>query len=1001
MIRKIFSVLMIFFVAVVSAQAQNGTVSGNIIDSEGLPLIGANVVVKGTTTGSITDVDGNFTISNIPVGEQIIVASFIGYNNEERTVTIQDGQAANISFTLVEDMTQLDELIVIGYGTVKKEDKTGAVSTVTSKDFTQGAITSAQELVTGKIAGVQITSGGGAPGSGSTIRIRGGSSINASNDPLIIIDGVPIDNNDVSGMRNPLNTINPNDIETFTVLKDASATAIYGSRASNGVIIINTKSGKAGKMKIAYQSTMSVNTVTKTVGVLDATSYRETIQNAFPLNAGLMGDANTDWNKEIFNTSLSTNHNIALSGKTSFLPYRVSIGYDQSKGILKTSELDRITTSVNLNPSFFKDHLKVKANLKYMHVKNRFADEGAIGSAMTMDPTQTPINKELYGAYGGYYTWTDGGGPITIAPSNPLAQLNQESNIASVNRVITNIQLDYKLHFLPDFKMNLNIGGDYSFSDGEESKNAFSAWDAAAFLRGGDMHTYKQEKRNELLEYYAQFDKELSNIDSRFTILGGYSWQHFWKQDENHTYFNIEDNEGNYDRNPYQLEKTENYLVSFFSRFNYVLSEKYLLTATLRYDGSSKFKGDNQWGMFPSLALAWRINKENFLENISAISDLKLRLGYGVTGQQEINNQDYPALGIYSISQPTAGYLYVNSNTGNYERIETLVYRPAGYDENLKWEETKTYNIGLDYGLFNSRITGSIEGYFRKTIDLINEVPVPAGANFKNRITTNVGNTKNTGFELSVVGHVISTNDFNWKLGINGSYNNVEITKLTLVDDPDYIGVALGNITGGTGNTVQIHQVGQTPYSYFVYKQIYDANGNPIEGEYEDIDGDGNTNKDPDDLVIYNSPSPDLIFGLNSQLSYKEWDMSISGHGSIGNYVYNNVASNGAYTDRLVTNGQFLSNLTDDIYNTNFQRPQYLSDYYVQNASFFRLDNVTIGRNFKLQKLKGIDLRVYGSINNVFVLTGYEGIDPEVFDGLDNNTYPRPRVFLLGINMSF
>jgi iron complex outermembrane receptor protein len=1001
MIKKYLSVFMIFFATVTFVNAQTGTVVGTIVDGDGLPLIGANVVVKGTTVGTISNIEGEYELTGIPSGSQVLVSSFIGFSTMEMPVVIEANKSVSINFALIEDITSLDELIVIGYGVQKKQDKTGAVTTVSSKDFNQGSITSAQELVTGKIAGVQITSGGGAPGSGSTIRVRGGSSVNASNDPLIIIDGVPIDNDGVAGMRNPLNTINPNDIETFTVLKDASATAIYGSRASNGVIIINTKSGSEGQIKINYQGSVSLNTVTKTVGVLDADSYRETIKNAYPLYTSLMGDSNTDWNDEIFDNSISTNHTVAISGKTGFLPYRVSVGYDENNGILKTSELDRLTTSVNLNPSFFDDKLKVKANVKYMHVKNNFANDGAIGSAMTMDPTQIAYDMDTYSDYGGYYTWTDAGGPITIAPSNPLAQLEQKTNEANVNRLIGNVQLDYKLHFLPEVKLNLNLGGDYSFSDGQELTDALAAWDAAAFLRGGSIHNYKQEKRNELLEYYMSYDKEIPNLKSKFNILGGYSYQHFWSQDENHTFYNIPDSEGNVDSNPYDLDKTENYLVSFFGRFNYSLDEKYLLTGTMRYDGSSMFKGDNQWGLFPALAFAWRINKENFLEDVTALSDLKLRLGYGVTGQQEIDDNDYPALGTYTISQSTAGYLYYDENNGTYDRVETLVYRPNGYDENLKWEETTTYNIGIDYGLFADRFTGSLEAYYRKTIDLINSIPIAAGSNFTNYITTNVGNTKNTGIELSLVANVISTSDLNWKVGVNGAYNNVEVTKLTVVDDPDYIGVTHGSISGGTGNTVKIHQVGETPGSFFVYQQVYDNDGNPIEGEYEDLDGDGLTNNDTDDLRAYKSAAPDFILGFNTSLSYKKWDMALSGHGSFGNYVYNNVASNGAYTDRLVTSGQFLSNLTDDIYNTGFQRPQYLSDYYVQNASFFRVDNVTVGYNFKPLNFKDVRLRVYGSVNNVFVLTGYDGIDPEVYDGIDNNLYPRPRVFLLGVNMSF
>ncbi len=981
------------------AMAQTGTVKGSIQDTEGNPLIGANVIIKGTTTGTITDIDGNFELANVPQGEQTLVASFIGYLSEEKVVQIGGGGAASASFRLIEDITALDELVVIGYGTVKKEDATGAVEAISSKDFNKGAITSAQDLVTGKIAGVQITSGGGAPGSGSTIRVRGGSSLNASNDPLIIIDGIPIDNNSVSGMRNPLNTINPNDIETFTVLKDASATAIYGSRASNGVILITTKSGAEGKMKIEYSGNVSINTVPKTVEVLSPSAFRNTIEANFPLKAGKMGDASTVWADEIFSTTLSTAHNISLSGKAGFLPYRASVGYDVNDGILNTSQMNRVTASLNLSPSFFDDHLKVKTNMKYMNLQNQFADEGAIGAAIAMDPTQTPYDETAYADYGGYFTWVNASGdPYTTAPKNPVAMLEQRTNTASVNRFIGNAQVEYKLHFLPDLKLNLNVGADYSFSEGSEIIDADAAWNSGAFNRGGFTNDYRQEKRNEVLDFFAKFNRELPSLNSNFDIMAGYSWQHFWSENESDSYYAIADTEGNYSAG-YTLDRTENYLVSFFGRANYNLAQKYILTGTLRYDGSSRFVDENKWGLFPSAAFAWRMDQEDFLRNVGAISNLKLRLGVGVTGQQSITDSDYPAQGTYTLSNAeNASYVYYYQD-GTYTTSQ--MYRPDGYNAKLKWEETTTYNVGLDYGLYNDRFTGSLEVYSRYTDDLINTVTVPASANFKNTITSNVGTMKVQGLEFSLMTRVISTNDLVWKLGGNISVNQQEITKLTFTDDPDYIGVTLGNINGATGNTIKIHQVGQTPGSYYVYAQKYDANGMPIEGEYEDLNDNGYL--DDGDLRIYKSPVPTATYGINTSVSYKNWDLALAGHGSIGNYMYNNVASNNAYTDKLASN-VWLSNITSDIYNTNFQSntvSRYLSDYYVQKAGFFRLDNITLGYNFEPLKFKDVRLRVYGTVNNVFVLTPYEGLDPEVYDGIDNDVYPRPRIFMLGVNMSF
>jgi len=991
---KLFTSI-ISFLFVTLAHSQTGIVTGKVIDSNGETLIGASILVKGTLIGTIADLDGNYTLPDIPIGTQTIVVSFMGYSTKESTVQITDNSTTTIDFTLEEDTKQLEEFVVIGYGAVKKEDATGAIEAVTAKDFNQGSISSPQELITGKVAGVQITSAGGAPGSGSTIRIRGGASLNASNDPLIIIDGVPIDNNSVSGMRNPLNTINPNDIETFTVLKDASATAIYGSRASNGVIIITTKKGAEGKVHIEYQGNFSINEASNSVEVLNSKVFRNTIEKNYPLQTAKLGDSETDWANEIFNTTTSNSHSVSISGKKSFLPYRASIGYDMNNGILKTSSSDRFTAALNLNPKFFEDHLSVSLNTKYMKIQNQFADEVAIGEAIAMDPTQTPYDASAYEQYGGYFTWVSGSGdPITVAPQNALAMLEQKSNIASVQRFIGNTQLDYKLQAFPDIKLNLNIGGDYSSSSGEEKITGNAAWNSGAFERGGYTNEYSEKKRNELLEFYAKYNKELASVKSQIEVMGGYSWQHFWYEKENSATYKIADSEGNYGAGN-DFERSENYLISFFGRMNYSMQDKYMFTGTIRNDGSSKFVGENQWGLFPSAAFAWRINKEKFMLSYKAINNLKLRLGVGVTGQQDIGS-NYPALGTYSFSNSeNAVYIYKNSS---YETDSSRMYRPDAYDEKLRWEETTTYNIGLDYGFYNDRITGSLERYMRNTKDLLNEVTVPAGANFKNSVYSNVGNMKVQGFEISTVTRIISTAKLRWKVGANGAYNQAEITKLTISEDPDYIGVQHGNINGATGNQVQIHRVGETPGSFYVYQQKYDEKGKPIEGEFEDLNDNGRL--DAGDLRVYNSYMPKFTYGLNSSIAYKQWEFTFSGHGSIGNYVYNNVASANAYTDRLAP-GAWLSNISSDIYNTNFQKNEvsrYLSDYYVQKADFFRLDNITIAYTF--EKLKKLKPRVYFTVNNVFVITPYEGLDPEIQDGIDNDIYPRPRIYMLGLNMS-
>ncbi|MBS2212863.1 TonB-dependent receptor [Carboxylicivirga mesophila] len=974
--------------------AQQMTVSGTVTDAaDGMPLPGVTVAVKGTTTGTITTPDGNYTLS-VENG-QTLVFSFIGYKSQEIVAT-----NTTINVALEEDIIGMEEVVVIGYGTTKKKDLTGSIQTVNADDFNQGAIASPQQLINGKVAGVQITDGGGAPGEGATIRIRGGSSLTASNDPLIIIDGVPLDGGDVGGMRNPLNVVNPNDIETFTVLKDASATAIYGSRASNGVILITTKKGSGAGMKIDYAGNVSVATKANELDILSANQYREVLTDKFPDNVGLMGEASTDWQKEVYRTAVSTDHNLAMSGMIADkMPYRASVGYNLSNGILDESSMERTTASINVNPTFFDDHLRVNLSAKGMFVNNNFSNTGAVGAAISMDPTQM-ITGDMFEPYGGYFTWTRGDGtPNGNAPDNPRALIDQRVDKSKVNRFIGNAQFDYKFHFLPELRANLNIGMDMLESqDDPKEVMAGAAWDTDAYLRGGSYEKYKLKKENKLLDFYLQYTKNLDAIDSRFDVMGGYSWQHFWTENTSGSWFNLPNEDGDFVRDPENLTRNENYLVSFFGRLNYVLSDKYYLTFTLRNDGSSRFSEDNRWGLFPSVALAWNVKEESFLEGSDVLSTLKMKLGYGVTGQQNIGS-DYGYFGTYKSGQPTAQYVYYNNVTGSYDRVPLTTIRPNGYDENLKWEETTTYNIGFDYGFLNNRISGTLDVYLRETKDLLNQIPVPAGANLTNELVTNVGSLENKGFELSVNAIALEGSDYSWSIGANVAYNENEITKLTRVEDPNYLGVQTGGISGGTGNMVQIHQVGQPANSFFVYKQIYGTNGMPIEGLYEDVNGDGQFNES--DLRVYKQSAPKVMLGLNTNFNYKNWDFSMAGRANLGQYVYNNMASDGGFYNRMQISGEYLNNLNKDVFNTGFNTAQYLSDYYVQNASFFRMDNITLGYDMSDLLNNNMKMRVYTSVNNVFVITDYEGIDPEVSGGIDNNIYPRPRTFLLGVNVTF
>lgn len=977
----------LFLVALLTATAgfaQQKTITGKVTDAgNGEPLPGVTIVVKGTTRGAATNFDGEYSLDVEP--GQTLLFSFIGYNSQEVVV---DGNNV-LNMQLAQSTERLDEVLVIGYGQVKKDDATGSVTAVSADDFNPGAITSPQQLVSGKIAGVNITSGGGSPGDGATIRIRGGSSLSASNDPLFVIDGIPIDNDGISGMKNPLNTIHPSDIETFTVLKDASATAIYGSRASNGVIIITTKKGRKGMpLKVAYNQYFSVSMKTNDVASLSTGPFRDLVKERYANNANatnLLGNASTDWQDEIYGTAYGIDHNLSVTGNIKEMPFRASIGYTNQDGILDTDGMDRTTASFGLNPSFFDDHLRVNLNLKGMIINNQFANRGAIGSAVSFDPSQ-PV-YDAGSPYGGFFTWTqENGDPITIATSNPVAQLKLVDDQSRVQRSLGNAQFDYRFHFLPELRANLNLGYDISGSEGTTFTPEYAAWSYDRQNGGGSDVVYSQDKKNTLLDFYLNYVKDIGAIDSRIDAMAGYSWQHFWRAGESLS-TNVRGNEV-YSDTDYE---TENYLVSFFGRLNYTFKERYLATFTLRQDGSSRFSPDTRWGLFPAVAVAWRIIDEPFLENVEVLSDLKLRAGYGVTGQQNITDNDYPYMPRYTFGEDNAQYQFG-------DQFYTTI-RPEGYDANIKWEETTTWNIGLDYGFLDDRITGAIDAYYRQTNDLINFIPVPAGTNLTNQILTNVGDLENRGIEFSINAIAISKKDLVWEIGFNASYNKNEITRLTANDDPNYIGVPTGGIAGGVGNMIQIHSVGFPANSFFVYEQVYDQQGSPIEGLYVDRNKDGAITND--DRYQYKKAAPDAFLGFSTKVNYKNWDFGLNGRASLNNYVYNNVWSTQATYNNLYNSVGYLNNLNQSVFDSGFENPKYFSDYYVQHASWIKLDNINVGytfTNFYNQRMK---LRLYGTVQNVFTITEYDGLDPEVNGGIDNNFYPRPRTFMFGVNIDF
>lgn len=1002
---KLTMLLLMLFAGMQAGFAQSGDVTGTVSDaSSGQTLPGVTIQLKGTTFGTTSDIDGNFKLKIDP--NAVLIFSYVGFVTQE--VTVQPGTTVNVALEV--SLAELEEFVVIGYGVQKREDATGSVAAVSTEDFNKGAITAPTQLIAGKVAGVQVTSGGGAPGEGATVRIRGGSSLRASNDPLYVIDGVPIDNEGVSGMRNPLNTINPNDIETFTVLKDASATAIYGSRASNGVIIITTKKGKAGAGKrpiqLAYSGVFSLYQPTKKIDVLDAGQFSSLVNERFPDQAHMLGTETTNWQDEIYQNAFGMDHYLSATGSIAkTVPFRISYGYTNQDGILKTDNMARNTISGSFNPTFFDDHLKVDLNIKTMFIKNKFADRGAIGSAIQYDPTK-PIKSDstylvkwqdennnpdsLYTDYGGYWAWIQNNGsgwPVDQGSSNPAALLSMRDDNSDVNRIIGNIQLDYNFHFLPGLRANLNMGLDNSNSKGSVFVPDYAPWSFDALNGGGTSSNYTQDKKNEVLDFYVQYVTDVESIKSKFDVMAGYSWQHFWRENYNYSH-NLRETVI-YDSS---YNATESYLVSFFGRFNYTYNDKYLLTFTLRNDGTSRFSPDTRWGLFPSIALAWKIIDEPWMQNAGALSQLKIRAGYGVTGQQNIGYGDYPYLARYTYSNNAAQYQFGDTY------FTTL--RPEGYDANIKWEETTTWNIGLDYGFAADRFYGSLDYYFRETNDLLNYVPVPAGTNLTNYLLTNIGDMETTGVEFAITTKPIVKQNLVWDITFNATWNENKITRLTAVDDPDYLGVFTGGISGGVGNTVQIHSVGYPASSYFVYEQVFDADGNPIEGLYVDQNGDGQI--DDADRYHYNTPDAKFYFGIASGLQYKSWSFSFSGRANFGNSVYNNVSSENAVYERLYRpEGPYLGNVTSDVLDINFVSPQYLSNYFVQDGSFFRMDFMTLSYYFDDLANGNLDLGLSFTVNNAFVITNYKGLDPEISGGIDNRIYPRPRVYALGINLTF
>jgi len=1016
---KKYVLLFAFVMMSFMAFAQTGGIKGKVVDETGQALPGAAVSIDGTTIGSSTDVNGNYTISNLKPGNYTVTGKFLGYLALKKTVVVANS-VITVDFALQLANTSLNEVVVIGYGTQKSKDITGSIATVSSKDFNQGVVTTPEELIQGKVAGVSVTSNSGAPGAGSTITIRGGASINGGNAPLIVIDGVPLAPDGIAGSANPLDLINPADIESFSILKDASAAAIYGNRASNGVVIITTKKGQAGKPVINFSAQVSQSQLPKEAPVLSPAQFR-TYVDTYGTSAqqALMGTANTDWQKQIYQTAVNNDENLSISGTAGKLPYRVSVGYTDQNGIIKTTSLQRYTGSVNLSPSLFTDHLKINFNFKGSQVQQRFVNEGGIvGAAASFNPTEPVTSGDpLYAPFGGYWQWTDASsqnGIKALAPLNPVGLLNQNNNSSNVYRMIASLALDYKFHFFPDLHANVNMSYDGSRGAGSDivPANAASNLDSykdpsTGTYYSGNNSKYKSELDNKLFEGFFSYSKDVKSIKSHFDAVAGYSIQDF----TNTQFYNFYQANGLYyttlfaggtldprssNNLPYHID--ENLMTSFYGRFNYNYNQLYYLTASVRSDESTKFAPGTRTGTFPSVALAWKINNEDFLKGSNTISTLKLRLEYGVTGNQQ-SIQDYDYLSQYSLSNINAQYAFGNTY---YE-----LYRPGAYYPGRTWETTASNDIGLDYGFLNDRITGTVDYYYNKTKNLLENIGQPAGSNFSNQIIGNVGNMENDGLELSIAGRIIDQKDITWTAMFNVSFNHNKITNLTAIPNPNYPGIAVGGISGGTGNNIEIDQPGYARNTFFVYQQVYGANGKPLDGVFVDRNGDGIINNA--DLYHDESPDPKQIYGLSSDFRYQKWNIGFVARANVGNYVYNNVASSTGIQRNILNPLGILNNGSTDVLAsgaTGNGSNDLLSDYYIQNGSFLRMDNIHLGYNFG-KIFGGIgDLKISANVQNAFIITNYKGVDPEFTytgtggAGIDNNSYPRPRTYVIGLNLN-
>ncbi len=975
--------------------AQERVVQGTVTDaSTGETLPGANVSIQGTSTGTSTNANGEFEL-RVPGPDAVLVISFVGY--QRQTVEVGDQEVIDVS--LQADVGELDEVVVVGYGSQEARDLTGTVSKVSAEDLNQSAGVSPDRLISGKVSGVQISASSGAPGSQSYIRIRGATSVNADSQPLFVIDGVPISNESNTAGRNPLNFLNSNDIENVTVLKDASATAIYGARGANGVILIETKSAEGDGARVTYTGSVSASTVADDIDVLGTDEFRRVVQQRAPSQLDRLGDAETNWQDATQRTGLGQEHSLGISRNYEDSDVRLSLGYLDQQGILETSNTERMTASVRYNQYLFDDRVTVRTNIRGAKTQDQF-EPGMVGNAALFAPTQ-PI-RDVGSDFGGFFEWDNGN-----AESNPVAQYVLTDNVGENWRSLGNVEAEYEPTFVEGLSARVKFG--YDVTTGEREFFAPTTLKSEALSANpGTIERASFTRTNTLLDAYLNYDRAFDQINSSVDVTAGYSYQDFYEEYPEFTSSGLSSNIfGPNSTDPASESNTfvteiPSRLISGFFRANYTFSDRYLLTFTVRRDGSSRFGPENRWGTFPSAALAWRAHQESFLEDVDVLSNLKFRVSWGQTGNQEIGDFLYEPLWVPG---------------GNRAQIQfgddfVSTIRPNAADETLKWESTTTTNIGVDYGVLDGRITGSVEYYVKDTDDLLFTVPVAGGANLSDRVLTNIGSMRNQGLEMNVDAQVVNTEDFSWTVQANASTNSNELLQLNRGADEDFQGISTGGISGGVGNTIQILREGEPINSFFTFRHKRDDNGDPIfedvngdgtideDDLYQDVNGDGTVNEE--DRVVTGNPQPDWIIGHTSQFNYQNVDLSFTLRAHLGQQVYNNVASNFGHFDNLRNFAP--SNVHESALENGFETPQYFSDVYVEDASFLRLDNVSLG--YTVRSLPSVDrVRVFARASNLFVLTGYSGPDPEVGGpgssniGIDDQVFPRSRTFTAGINL--